>query len=1118
MTGIHRLPPHSRNVANMADEYSKYNQQEQQQQQHKAVMQPPPCVCLDSSSLASAQNKDISSSIGWQFRLFQNPNCIPLDYILPTTSSTTATSDQQQEESTPLVFCTNKVSIPHNWTMMPCHRKKSNNNPNIIQECGCQLSDPPRYTNVRMPFDTLYPHVPKENPTGVYRLEFEMEDAYSCCWRKRDGNYDNRIILHFGAVESCFFVFMNGKFVGMGKDSRLPSEFDVTSLLKCGCIDCSHCKPSHDAADSSGKNVLAVVALKWSDGSFLEQQDHWRGMGGIHRSVYLYALPKDGYIEDVFCRATVTEKLNSEKKNSNSLTKSLFKWKGKIQVDARIGRDHNTRVEGRDIYYNEEIGCERSSGSRTEYRMMFQLYDFKGVAVFDKPLDVMDRDNGCFAEVHQRFNLISFVADMPGKVMPWSDEDPTLYRLEATLFIIETEDGSLRPIDKFCTRVGFRSIEITNRQLLINGQPVLIKGVNRHDHSPTNGKAITREEIYKDLTLMKEYNFNAIRTAHYPNDPYLYDLADELGLYVIDEANIECHGHYDMICREHSFTAAMLDRVQRMVVRDQNHPSIIGFSIGNEAGFSMNHTMLYGWIKGYDDSRFVQYEGANRPKWGQLPHVYDRKDSMLGTDVICPMYASINEMVEWADVIAPRLNEHRPMILCEYAHAMGNSSGSLSDYWEAIKSTNGLQGGFIWDWIDQGLLEKDTNGCSWFAYGGDYGDSPHDANFNINGMISPARKPHPAMLEHKKLGQYIDFALELREGGIIIRIFNRKYFTYLSKLEAHWSLKVDGFVRDEGSFPVPGVPPQCSFAIPIQDLSQSFERHKLKYEGAEVHLGVKAISLKHGTEVAVEQFAVSDGGSIQQNLNKFNTVFKIVEGCQSKAETNQSESLSSIEANGHHLKVPHDTLQMKYVSNAGDVVMDGLRVNLFRAGTDNDGVKQFAEQFHDKSKPLGTWLSLGLDSLDFESANTCLETVKVPISDHEEKTYPGIVTRATIVGRPGRNVYEEISLARNISSKRPVVLGSLEQSMTLLCDGSLFLNIKVDLKDSLKDLPRIGVELLLPKKFEETWYFANGPHENYPDRRFSAHAGVYKMTVSDSLNTDYVVPQEQGNRTGLRWL
>ena len=643
VTGIHRLPPHSRNVSKMADAYG----------QKKQEVHIPPCVCLDSSCIQDSHH-DVSSVKGWQFRLFANPHCIPIDYVLPLTNDSSNSSE--------LIFCRNEISIPHNWTMMPCHRKKLDIHSNSIQDCGCELSDPPRYTNVRMPFATLYPHVPVENPTGVYRLEFTMNNA----WKE-----SKMIILHLGAVESCFFVYINGLFVGMGKDSRLPSEFDVTSFLD---------------SSTTTNNILTIVALKWSDGSFLEQQDHWRGMGGIHRSVYLYALPKESYIEDVFCRATVVTRVETSHSNASSVFP--LKWKGKVQVNARVGRRFTTRVEGRDVYYNENIRCVRTDAtdkSGVEYRMKFQLYDRQGIAVFDKPLDVTDTNCKYFSEAHSRSNLMSFSADVPGCVEAWSDETPTLYSLEATLYQVDTtnEDDTLLPVDTYHTNIGFRTIEITNRQLLINGQPVLIKGVNRHDHSSTGGKCVTRSDIFKDLTLMKAYNFNAIRTAHYPNDPYLYDLADEMGLYVIDEANIECHGHYDMICREPIYTSAMFDRVQRMVVRDQNHPCIIGFSIGNEAGFSMSHKMLYGWIKGYDDSRFVQYEGANRPKWGQFPHVFDRSDSVHGTDVICPMYASVDEMIEWADVIAPRLKEQRPMILCEYAHAMGNSSGKdlFADKW-----------------------------------------------------------------------------------------------------------------------------------------------------------------------------------------------------------------------------------------------------------------------------------------------------------------------------------------------------------------------------------------------------------------------------------------------------
>jgi beta-galactosidase len=1071
----------------MSEDYNKGKQQQISSLNH-------PCVCLDSASLAS-NTQDVHTAMGWQFRLFRNPNCIPIDYLLPQTAKNE------------LIFCKNKISIPHNWTMMPCHRKKLNDNSLNIQECGCQLSDPPRYTNVRMPFSTLYPHVPLENPTGLYRLDFALN---VCEWRK-EGH--SRVILHLGAVESCHFVFLDGNFVGMGKDSRLPSEFDITSFIRCSCHECN--KGISGDESTTNANVLTVVALKWSDGSFLEQQDHWRGMGGIHRSVYLYALPKEAYIEDVFCRATVIKRISE-----TDATTLPMKWKGKIQVEARIGRDFNTRVEGRDIYYNENIRCKRSDQDRrdVEYRLMFQIYGSNDCCLIDRPLDVTDATS--FTEVYQRSNLISFTAEVPGSVAAWSDETPRLYRLEATLFKVDVHGDreTLLPIDIFRTRIGFRSVEIANRQLLVNGQPILIKGVNRHDHSPTGGKAVTREEIYRDLTLMKEYNFNAIRTAHYPNDPYLYDLADELGLYVVDEANIECHGHYDMICREHTFSAAMLDRVQRMVVRDQNHPCVVGFSVGNEAGFGMNQTMLYGWIKGYDSSRFVQYEGANRPTWGQLPHVYERKDSALGSDIICPMYASIDEMIEWAEVTAPQLNEKRPMILCEFAHAMGNSSGSLSDYWEVMKSKHGLQGGFIWDWVDQGIAEKDENDTVWFAYGGDYGDTPHDANFNINGMISPDRKPHPAMLEHKKLGQPVDFELEYRGQDPVLRVFNRRYFTYLNSLKAKWAIKVGGFVCEQGSFSVPGVPPQCSFAMTIDELSQSLEKYtKNNVAGTgDVHLDLEVVSISNSIVVAIEQFTIRDGSSELQK-HQACKLFSSDKKGYSEIKLHESGEGFLINANEYQLQVLHDTSELKYSCPNGATLMDGLRLNLFRAGTDNDGVKQFGNQFYDNSKPLGRWLSLGLDSLGFEEVSIGSRKAPVLIEEMDNSEYPAIVTTATIVGRSGHVSYKGIALAEQIPLAQSTLLGSFEQSVTMLPDGSLFIDVQIQVNESLKNLPRVGLELSIPEKFNELWYFANGPHENYPDRVFSAHAGVYHQSVSNYLDS-YVVPQEQGNRTGLRWL
>ncbi|EED90854.1 hypothetical protein THAPSDRAFT_263381, partial [Thalassiosira pseudonana CCMP1335] len=897
ISGLHRLSPHSRNILE--------------------------------------REKRVSNG-GWQFRLFPNPTSIPQCYI-----QTASTSDD------PLTFCKKQLFIPHNWTMTS----------HADSGCCCGVHDPPRYTNVQMPFDVLYPHVPEENPTGVYRLEFNTLSSH---WLggEDDGRTTarRRVVLHLGGVESCFFVYMNGGFVGMGKDSRLPSEFDVTSFVNA----CS------EDGSVDNTNTLVIAVLKWCDGSFLEQQDHWRGMGGIHRSVFLYSTPAEAYIEDVFCRA-----------------------------DLRFGEGSNVKVE---------------------YRMLFQLYDSSNKAVFEEPLDVSDTNMASLSEVHLRHNILSFTAAVPGNVMAWSDETPTLYSLEATLIQIKQQsaanDEIRTSIDSFHCKIGFRNIDVTNRQLLINGQPVLIKGVNRHDHSPTGGKAVSLEEIRQDLELMKRYNFNAIRTAHYPNDPYLYDLADEMGLYVVDEANIECHGHYDMICREHGFAAAMLDRVQRMVVRDKNHPSIIGWSLGNEAGFAMNHTMLYGWIKGYDNSRFVQYEGANRPAWGQDPHDYDRKDSVLGTDIICPMYPSIADCTEWADEIAPRLNEFRPFIMCEYAHAMGNSSGSLSDYWKVIKEKHGLQGGFIWDWIDQGLLKEDDEGRVWYVYGGDYGDKPNDANFCINGMIGPDRSPHPTMVEFKKCAQPINFQLDLVGENCrpTVTVFNHQYFSTLDSYHGIWALSVDGFERERHEFQLPkDVHPQQSCELKITQILEAFSVQALHMrDDAEVYMNLSAVCTDSGKEVSTEQFLVRNG-----------------KGSASEPDANAT------------------------------ILLSNLCPNLFRAGTDNDGVKQLGDQSNDPSKPLGRWLSLGLDSLEMKDVTVEVTSQKLLLYEYDS-----------------------------------------------------------DLNESLRDLPRVGMQMQLQNTMEEAIFFANGPHENYPDRCYSAHSGIHEETVPECPDT-YVVPQEQGNRTGL---
>lgn len=524
LTGMHRLPPHSKNVRRMAKAYYNY-QLNSDQRFHPAG--PQPCVCLDSPSnmpgcvrkyaniivdgpftpsdrrgpkhgtndnpssfsQPPTQYDDTNSPImtmqqindwttkeqarqlrlnggihgknGWKFRLFPNPTSIPQSFISPSTSSSSVQSNNVDNSCT-------SVIVPSCWT---------------LDEAAQQFSgviDPPRYTNVQMPFDILYPHVPTNNPTGVYRLEFSTLPS---TWVESVG-IRRRVILHLGGVESCFFVYMNSVFVGMGKDSRLPSEFDITLYIH-----------HHPAVVEEGlgndtegmNNTLVVIVLKWSDSSFLEQQDHWRGMAGIHRSVFLYSTPAEAYIEDVFCQAEITKFGSLINKTESPYhdyefgrTYSTYRTlnKGRLKIQAKIGRDDRTCISGKNIYYNEEIECTRSDN--ITYRMVFQLFDMKWKAIFDEPIDPTYEGNKLVSNAHFRSNLISFYVDVPKDIYAWSDESPILYRLRVILIRVDTA-GMISDIDVYNTYVGFRNIEVADRKLLVNGQPILIKGVVSKD-------------------------------------------------------------------------------------------------------------------------------------------------------------------------------------------------------------------------------------------------------------------------------------------------------------------------------------------------------------------------------------------------------------------------------------------------------------------------------------------------------------------------------------------------------------------------------------------------------------------------------------------------------------
>ncbi len=626
----------------------------------------------------------------WDFLLVDRPDDAPTDWI--------------NGDNPPSDFTT--IEVPGVWTRQG-------------------FDDRPHYTNVQMPWPGQPPSVPPDNPTGLYRTSFMCDDP------------NRRTVLTIGAAEAVMVVWCNGTFIGMGKDSRLESAFDLTPALR------------------PGSNTLAIMVPRWADSTWIEDQDHWFH-GGIHRSISLHSTDAV-WIDDLV--------LDGDYDHTTRI--------GTLRVDVLLGATE-------DIPDGYRVELTAPDGTTHE----------APVARDPQPSDGVP-------EVAYGYpgRRVDFSIRIPD-VAAWSAESPTLHDVVVRLVGPATDST-------VSGRVGFRSVEVANRQLLINGAPILINGVNRHDHHPDTGKTLTRNEIRAELVTMKRHNINAVRTSHYPNDPAVLELCDELGLYVVDEANVESHAHHDALLAGGLFDAAVLDRIRRMVLRDRSHACVIGWSLGNESGHGAVHDAAAAWIRRTDPHRFVQYEGGFNPTFGprgsneareQAPSPSDR----LISDMVCPMYAPVADIVSWAEWAERTDADDRPLILCEYSHAMGNSNGGLDDYWAAFRAHDALSGGFVWDWRDQGLSETTDEGVAWWAYGGHYGDEPNDSNFCINGLVGPDGAPHPALAELAWLARPV--AVEIAERGDewVFSIENRQSHASLDRYRLEWRHDRDGATVDSG--------------------------------------------------------------------------------------------------------------------------------------------------------------------------------------------------------------------------------------------------------------------------------------------------------------------------------
>ncbi|NLE54543.1 MAG: DUF4981 domain-containing protein [Lentisphaerae bacterium] len=884
----------------------------------------------------------------------------------------------------PTTRCTSwdEITVPGNWTT--------------------QGYDRPIYTNIVMPFTNYPPQVPAENPTGLYRTSFTLPKT----WQQR------RVVIHFGGVESAYYVYINGHEAGFAKDSRTPSEFDLTPWLK------------------AGSNTLAVKVIRWSDASFIEDQDHW-WMAGIHREVYLYCTPMAASIADVFVVGTP---------DANGQQAEL-----KLETRARFLNDQP--VKG--------------------WTVSAQVYDEQQQPVLEQPLQgevPMSTGIGAGNRGH-RVELATSVANPK----LWSDESPCLYTLVVTL---KDPDGTSTDITS--TRFGFRRIEVKDRQLLVNGQPVMIKGVNRHDFHERLGKTVPRETMLQDVLLLKQFNFNAVRTSHYPNDPHFYDLCDEYGLYVIDEANIEAHHYYANLCDDPRWTAAFLDRGMSMVLRDKNHPCVIFWSLGNETGYGANQDAMAGWIRGYDPSRLIHCEGVltqRRQGYCGWPDGIGTR----ATDVISPMYPTIDNLVKWATTT----KDHRPLISCEYAHAMGNSNGNLKEYWDTFEKYHGLQGGFIWDWVDQGLVKCDDQGREFWAYGGDFGDTPNDKNFCINGMVLPDRTPKPAMFEFKKLAQPVAVtAVNLNQGRFRIR--NKRWYTGLDDLILSWELTTGQRSLQQGNAAIPAIAPQANADITLSDLAIP---ELLPGEECFLNLSFTTAAdspwAPAGHVVAWEQFAMPFSAPPARPAAPY-AKLSIKKG-----------SGNEVQIQGRHFALIVDRAAAKITSLSWQnkaLILAGPRLNLWRAPTDNDGVKSWSGQ---ANKPLGRWHLAGIDRL------TCAESH----CDVQALDDCAVV----------------IELTNRWVGATPEHQASHVHRYLVLGDGEILVENLITISPAFPDLPRVGVTMTLAPALEQLSWFGRGPHESYADRKAGTMVGLYQGTVTEQY-LPYVLPQEHGNKTDVRWL
>lgn len=854
----------------------------------------------------------------------------------------------------------------------------------------------PIYVNVPNEFDnSMFPKVPEMgNSVGSYRKSFLIPQS----WRNK------QIIINLGAIKSCVYIWVNGKFVGYSEDSKTNAEFNITHYVKYG-----------------DQNIVALQVMRWSDGSYLECQDFWR-ISGIERDVFVYALP-DVHISDYSCISN----LDNSYKN------------GILNLDFQI--TNKTNIEN-DYFLDILIEIPKEKPKN-------QFNDTKSFH-FNKSISIKD------SVTQITFESLTF-----DSIPVWSAEAPTLCTL-----IVKLIDNQGNITQTIRQKFGFRSIEMKNGLLLVNGKAIKFKGVNRHEHDPKTGHVISRESMEKDIILMKECNINCVRTAHYPNDPYFYKLCDQYGLYVMDEANAESHAQgygEKSVAKRTDFIDATINRVRNMYERDKNHTSIMIWSLGNESGNGICYYKAFDWLKSKDSIRPVHYE---------------RAELEYNTDIYSIMYPDIDYLSEYAQT-----KREKPLIMCEYSHAMGNSCGGLSDYWDTINKYPQLQGGFIWDWVDQSFVQYDEKGSKWYAYGGDFGHPTNipasDKNFLINGLISSDRKPNPHYYEAQRVSQPITIkAIDLEKG--IFEITNNLDFTDLFEAFDIFYLinafNESGYYYSNGnSFRLKLEPGKSTlFTINYPDCSLPFivQFHTEPIDSKVPDLSKYPIT-HSGLKYCNNQFSFLVSAPKTEQQIEFSKVSKI--------KTKFKNNLLIVQC--EYQKFIFDTITGQLISikiNKKDILEKPLKLNFWRAPTDNDKADRKGSKAWDQA---------------------ALNQLKWKVKDLSFKTSDSLFLLHLFLNgiQPnGETVFEAI------------------QTFTITNNHDLLIENQIKPSKQVKTVAKVGLQLGLSKDFSNASWLGFG-NESYPDRMKSGLMGWYESPIND-LFYKYVRPQESGNRSATQQL